>query len=271
MQQANDFKAVSAQLDALLFDLDEDDFDRPTAFKSWSTNHILTHLHVWNRAAFLSLRDEGAFDTFMQAVVASRGKNFREFESHHAGGLQGRALHDAWRAFYPELAEAFGAADPKTRLPWVGPSMSARSSITARLMETWSHAQAIFDEWGRERPPIEGGADPLANIVVLGLNTYDWSFKNRGLEAPRPRPQLALTMATGDVHMFGAPDDDEAVGERIEGTAEQFCQVVTQCRNVADTSLNVQGENAARWMEIAQCFAGPPQDPPPAGTRVRKA
>ncbi len=267
MLQANDFKAVCAQLDALLLELNAEDFDRATAFKSWSSNQIVAHLHVWNRAAYLSLKDPQAFDAFIQAVMASRGKNFRQFESDQAGGLKGRALHDAWRAFYPELAEAFATADPKARLPWVGPTMSARSSITARLMETWSHAQAIFDEWGRDRPAIEGASDPLANIVVLGLNTYDWTFKNRGLDVPQPRPQLALTMATGDVELFG----DEANNERIEGSAEQFCQVVTQCRNIADTSLRVQGKNAARWMEIAQCFAGPPQDPPPAGTRAKKA
>jgi hypothetical protein len=29
----------------------------------------------------------------------------------------------------------------------------------------------------------------------------------------------------------------------------------------------VKGETAQRWMAIAQCFAGPPNDPPAKGTR----
>ena len=143
-----------------------------------------------------------------------------------------------------------------------GPSMSARSSITARLMETWSHAQAIYDELGEDRPP----SDAVANIVVLGLNTYGWTFANRKLDAPEPRPQLVLTLPSGKVQIFG----EDAGEERIEGAAEEFCQVVTQCRNIADTSLKVSGANANRWMGAAQCFAGPPQDPPPPGARAKK-
>ena len=55
--------------------------------------------------------------------------------------------------------------------------------------------------------------------------------------------------------------------ERIEGAASEFCQVVTQTRNVADTRLRVVGATARRWMSIAQCFAGPPEQPPAPGTR----
>ncbi len=262
MQQAEDFRNVCADLDALLSGLADAEFERTTGFKGWSVDEILRHLHVWNRAALLSLKDAAGFKVFMQDVTASRGLNFREFEKEQAGGLSGQALLGEWRSFYPELSDAFAAADPKARLPWAGPSMSARSSITARLMETWSHAQAIYDELGKERPP----SNALANIVVLGMNTYGWTFANRKLEAPEPRPQLALTMATGEVQTFG----DDTDGELIEGSAQEFCQVVTQCRNIADTSLKVTGENATRWMAMAQCFAGPPQDPPPPGARVKK-
>lgn len=78
--------------------------------------------------------------------------------------------------------------------------MSARSSITARLMESWAHAQAIFDVLGVER---ENG-DGIKNICVLGLNTYGWTFKNRRLDAPQPVPQLRLTAPSGEVWVFGS-------------------------------------------------------------------
>ena len=54
----------------------------------------------------------------------------------------------------------------------------------------------------------------------------------------------------------------------MEGTASDFCHVVTQNRNVVDSKLRVTGDVAKQWMAIAQCFAGPPVDPPPPGTRV---
>jgi hypothetical protein len=55
--------------------------------------------------------------------------------------------------------------------------------------------------------------------------------------------------------------------ERIEGSAVDFCRVVTQTRNVADTTLRIHGAIAQQWMAIAQCFAGPAHDPPLPGTR----
>jgi len=58
---AEDFRAESEALYALIKPLAEAEFDRKTAFKGWTINNILRHLHVWNYAAELSLRDGKAF------------------------------------------------------------------------------------------------------------------------------------------------------------------------------------------------------------------
>jgi hypothetical protein len=55
------------------------------------------------------------------------------------------------------------------------------------------------------------------------------------------------------------------------GPRTEFCRVVTQVRSIGDTKLRIVGETARRWMSIAQCFAGPPADPPAPGTRFRQA
>jgi hypothetical protein len=65
------------------------------------------------------------------------------------------------------------------------------------------------------------------------------------------------------VWQWHAPQDDN----RITGSAVEFCQVVTQVRNIADTRLQVMGAPATAWMAIAQCFAGPPEKPPEPGAR----
>ena len=44
----------------------------------------------------------------------------------------------------------------------------------------------------------------------------------------------------------------------VEGTALDFCLVVTQRRHHRDTALSVQGPLAVQWLDIAQAFAGPP-------------
>ncbi len=154
------------------------------------------------------------------------------------------------------------AADPRARLPWVGPEMSARSSITARLMESWAHGQAVYDVLGVDRKET----DATRGIAVLGINTYDWTFKVRRREPPEPRPFVSLIAPSGKVWSFG----DDTGADRIEGSAVDFCRVVTQTRNVADTALRVIGPNATLWMANAQCFAGPPNQPPPPGERRKE-
>ncbi|MGY1698098.1 hypothetical protein [Geodermatophilus sp. SYSU D00766] len=53
----------------------------------------------------------------------------------------------------------------------------------------------------------------------------------------------------------------------MSGTALDFCLVVTQRRHRADTALTVTGDLAARWMAVAQAFAGVPgPGRPPRGS-----
>ncbi|HEY5644471.1 MAG TPA: TIGR03084 family metal-binding protein [Pseudomonadales bacterium] len=262
MEQAADFLAESEALHALIEPLADGDLGRATAFKGWTINDVIRHLHVWNRAADLSLVDADAFDAFYAEVGGQLQGGLRGFESTYLKGLAGRELVAAWREFYRAMAERFSRADPSLRLKWAGPSMSARSSITARLMETWAHGQEVYDELG----VVRRNGDRIRNIVVLGNNTYGWTFAVRGTEAPAPRPHLVLTAPSGERWTYNEPREDE----RIEGLAEEFCQVVTQVRNVADTGLAVTGANARSWMEKAQCFAGPPETPPAPGTRFTR-
>jgi len=262
VEQAEDFLAESEALHALLAPLADADLERPTAFKGWTLNDVIRHLHVWNRAANLSLTDEAAFDSFYAEVGAHIRGGLRAFEQTWTNGLSGQALVATWRDFYRDMAARFGRADPSRRVKWAGPSMSARSSVTARLMETWAHGQEVYDELG----VVRKNGDRIRNIVVLGNNTYGWTFAVRGEQAPAPRPYLLLTAPSGDIWSYNEPSDVE----RIEGPAEAFCQVVTQVRNVADTALSVTGPNATAWMHKAQCFAGPPETPPAPGSRFTR-
>jgi uncharacterized protein (TIGR03084 family) len=128
--------------------------------------------------------------------------------------------------------------------------MSSVSFVTARLMETWSHGLDVVDVVGIERPDT----DRLRHVAFLGTRTRSFSYTNRGLP-PNPAPVLVRLVApSGAVWTYG----DEGAADRVEGTATDFCRVVTQRRHLADTALRITGPNAAEWMAIAQAFAGPP-------------
>jgi len=259
-QQVVDFLAESDSLCELISGLEDDDFRQITQFKGWAINDVISHLHFWNRAADLALASPQAFQQFMTKVMASvQQGQLREFEQEWLNGLQGCALRDRWQEFYREMCQRFGEADPKSRMKWAGPDMSVRSGITARLMETWAHGQAVYDVLGVERVDT----DSIKNIVVLGINTFSWTFKNRELPVPEKSPELQLTAPSGDTWVFNESNSIDC----IKGTATEFCQIVTQVRNVLDTNLIVLGDTAKQWMELAQCFAGPPENPPRPGSR----
>lgn len=263
MQQADDFLAECETLAQLLESADDSVWERATAFKNWTVNDVLVHLHFWNRAADLSLNHPDEFQALFARLMDSfQTGTLRKFENDEIPE-RGRALFELWRDFYRDMAGRWRGVDPKSRVKWAGPEMSVRSSMTARQMETWAHGQEVFDLLGVERQ----NADRIRNIVVLGVNTYGWTFKVHNLGDPGEMPQLILTSPSGDVWTYGEKGEDGS----ITGSAVEFCQVVTQTRNVADTALEVSGEKAWLWMENAQCFAGPAEKPPEPGTRQRMA
>ena len=261
MQQGIDFREECDDVHALLKPLSDDDFSLETQFKGWSINDIVAHLHWADYAADLALRDEPAFLEFSAGRVESMkgGQSILDHQREFAEGETGQTLLARWRDLSVALADRFTADDPKRRLKWFGPDMSVRSSATARLMETWSHAQAIYDLLGLERQDT----DRIRNVAVIGVNTFGWTFVNRGLDVPENPPHVRLRAPSGETWTWNDESDDNLV----EGSATGFCQTVTQCRNVADTDIRTKGETAGEWMEMAQCFAGPPNDPPPPGTR----
>ena len=262
LEQAIDFRKESMALYQLLKPLDADEFATATQFKKWTFNDILRHLHIWNLAADQSLRDQAALQRFLQQVTAAlKQEDLRAFEEQWLAHVSGPELLERWHDQFMDMSAHFAAADPKARVKWAGPDMSVLSSITARLMETWAHGQAIYDALGVDRTD----ADRIRNIATLGVNTFGWTFRNRGLAVPGKAPFVQLTAPSGDTWSWNEPD----AADRVEGSATDFCLVVTQARNVADTALRVSGETATLWMAVAQCFAGPPVDPPPPGTRFK--
>lgn len=263
MQQAEDFRAESRALAQLLVQADDRDFGRVTQFKGWTVADVIGHLHLFNCAAQKAVEDDQAFADFMLPIMAdmAAGKTLLECQYPWLNGLCGRSLFEVWQAGSEDCADAYTKVDPKQRVQWVGPSMSALSSITARQMETWAHGQEVFDLFGVERQEH----DRIRNIAHLGVATFGWSFQNRGDAVPETPPRVALTGPSGEEWAWG----DEDSSECIRGTAVDFARVVTQVRNIGDTGLTVSGPVATRWMEIAQCFAGPAEVPPAAGTRFR--
>jgi uncharacterized protein (TIGR03084 family) len=261
-QQVVDLRAEGEELASLLGELAEDDWARPTPFKGWTINDVIEHLHVSDRLAVMSLTKPKDFADLKRARQAANpsGEDARDLSSYIPEIGKGKVLFEQWKDYFAQMCDALGAAEPDSRVPWFGPDMGVRMFTTARQMETWAHGQDIYDLLRKPRH----NTDRLKNIAVIGVKTYGWTFANRGLDTPGPMPYVSLSAPSGELWQWGEPD----AGNRVEGSAGEFCHVVTQGRNIADTALTVVGEPAEKWMAIAQCFAGAPKDPPRPGERT---
>jgi len=236
-----DLRAEGDELYQLLGEMDTGFWTQVSTFKAWTVWDVIAHLHLSDHMALTSLRSSDDFKQLMRDM----GK---------AGSM--RAYTNAWLT---EDGHSINGPELLIRFAWAGPGMKARMFATARQMETWAHGWEIYDLMKVERPH----SDRLQNIVAIGVRTFGWSFSNRKLPVPEPAPYVELTAPSGKLWTFNEIDENNCV----RGSAVDFCQVVTQVRNIADTQLQVSGDTANAWMAIAQCFAGPPEDPPAPGTR----
>ena len=245
-------------LDAIVSPLSDEQWDVITPFIGWSIKYEIAHVGFWDMAARLAATDDGAFKRLIESMFASEAA-YDESQRELREGTPAYVM-DYWRRERKALVDALAAKGPKDRVPWVGPTMSARSKATARIMETWAHGQDVADTLGIRREPT----DRLRHVAHLGVTTFGWSYVNRGLEVPDVAVRVELTSPSGDLWTWG-PEDGEQI---IKGQAEDFCLVVVQRRHVDDTQLEVKGDVARNWMRIAQAFAGPPVQGPKPGERV---
>ncbi|NMI00755.1 TIGR03084 family metal-binding protein [Pseudonocardia acidicola] len=244
---ADDLAAESAALRALLAGLDEDDWRRDTPAAGWTIADQVSHLAHFDDVAVQSATDPEAFRTELEKAVAAGGidpdqiaERYRELT-----GMQLLAWFDDARA---RLIRDFRGLDPSLRVPWFGPAMSAASSLTARIMETWAHGQDVADTVGVQREPT----DRLRHVAHIGVGARPFSYAVNGKDAPTAPVRVELTAPSGAVWTWG-PED---AADRVTGPALDFCLAVTQRRHRDDTALQITGPAAAEWMSIAQAFAG---------------
>lgn len=264
LQESLDLLAEADELNSFLGTLKDEDWARPTRFMEWTPWDVVAHLHFFDLVSLASLQGEEAFalerDPFIKAIMS--GSTTKQVACERFGQIRPDELCTQWIDTCNQMATQLGESDPKRRLPWFGPDMGVRMFTTARYMETWAHGQEVYDLVEVER----GYNDRIKNICAIGIKTFGWTFVNRKLEIPGPPPYVRLTAPSGEIWQWNEASDKE----RIRGEASDFCHVVTQGRNIADTNLEVVGEIATRWMSIAQCFAGGAVDPPKSGVHSHR-
>jgi uncharacterized protein (TIGR03084 family) len=244
-----DLGAESDDLDALVAPLPAQRWADPTPAPGWTIAHQIGHLLWTDRVALMAVTDEAGFaDVLATAQIDPSG--FVDAAAEELAALAPDELLADWRVTRGQLHDALLTVPDGHKLPWFGPPMSAASMATARLMETWAHGLDVADALGVKRPATER----LRSIAHIGVRTRDFAFVINNLAPPTEPFMVELRGPGGDTWSWGPPD----AAQRVTGSAEDFCFLVTQRRPLSALDVTAHGPDAQRWLRIAQAFAGPP-------------
>ena len=244
-----ELRAESDELDALVAPLAAARWAEPTPSPGWTIAHQIGHLLWTDRAALPAVTDEAGFAE-MLAAAGQDPDGFVDAGAEELAATQPAELLNDWRVTRGRLHEALLEVAEGRKLPWFGPPMSATSMATARLMETWAHGLDVADALGVKRPPT----DRLRAIAHIGVRTRDYAFVVNNLTPPTEPFLVELRGPGGDTWTWGPSD----AAQRVTGSAEEFCFLVTQRRPLTALDITASGTDAQRWLKIAQAFAGPP-------------
>lgn len=253
-----DLLAEQDALDHAVSSLSAEQWALATASPRWSIADQIAHLAYFDHTASIAITDPEEFKQYAEALATSAADDLLLDEATlgRYRAMTSTELLAAWRSDRWELARASETLADDDRVIWYGPSMGAKSFLTARLMECWAHGQDVLDAAGLTVP----ATDRLAHIARLGVITRGWSYINRKREVPTEDVSVQLAGPSGATWDYGNSNAEQSV----RGDALDFCMVVTQRRHIDDTNLVVTGEAAREWMLIAQAFAGAPTDGPSA-------
>jgi uncharacterized protein (TIGR03084 family) len=241
----DDLYAERLYLEAALRGLPEEAWDADSPAEGWTLRDCVAHLAETDDSATREVSPDDApppVDLEAQGVL-------------RPGQVRARTMSTvdvfAWyREANDRLVTALRWLTGDERLPWLGTRMSARSFVSARIAEHWSHGLDVLDAAGIA--PVDSGR--LRHVAHLGFITRGFAYQNRGLRPPETPLRLELTSPGGETWTWGPPE----APDRITGPAGDFCRVVTRRIHPADTALRVEGPHAAEFLSIAQTFAGPP-------------
>ena len=243
---------LNGRLDELVEAAGDDLWNTATPAEGWDVAMQIAHLTWTDEVSLLAIDDPEAFAALVENAMADILGFVDAGAAEIAATGRGEVL-TRWRMARARLGDALKSADPGEQIPWFGPPMRSKSMTTARIMETWAHGTDVADALG-----IDLSADPafvaaLPHVATLGFKTRAFSYAMNSLDAPTSDIHVRLTAAEG-VLEFGNAEAEQ----RVSGSLKDFCLLVTQRVHREDTDLVTEGEDAEKWLQIAQAFAGMP-------------
>lgn len=243
-----DLAAEGDYLDRFVAGLDAARWNTPTPAPGWTIGHQIAHLCAIFRMARMAATKPDEFRTMLRGLSGDFNADVAVAMAPYLAMPPDRLL-DRWRAERAATGEALAAVPPDTTVPWLVRPIPPAVLACAGIMELIGHGQDILDALGERRE----WTDRIRHLVGFAVLVWDFGYQARGLTPPQEEFRFELTAPSGELWAFGPPD----AAQRITGPAADFCLLVTRRRHRDDLALKAVGEEADRWLDIAQAYRGP--------------
>jgi uncharacterized protein (TIGR03084 family) len=242
--------AQQRELDELLDQRPDADWQLPSRCDGWRVADVVTHLAQSDEMAVASLR--GDYDDVVGELLAGLGAprsmdHAIEMMVARDRSASIEALRSRWAAASAAQLGALAACDPHTRVPWVAGSLSARTLATTRLAETWIHTGDVAWAFGLRPEPT----DRLRLIARLAWRTLPHAVAIHGLELSGP---VAFELDGPGGEHWELRGDEPAL-TTITGDAVELCEVAARRVAAERTSLHGRGPDAATVLSVVRTWA----------------
>ncbi|UOZ06660.1 TIGR03084 family metal-binding protein [Amycolatopsis sp. WQ 127309] len=243
-----DLTAEAAEVDALVAGLTETGWETPSPAPGWRVREQIAHLTFILRIAGFASAQPEAFVAMTKSLTggldAAVEAALKEFETD-----PGEVLLAKWRGERDTAIKALAAVPGDQLVPWLVNPLPPYVLACAGMMELFGHGQDIADALGVT--PVR--TDRLRHLVGFAVRVWDFGYQARNLTPPETEFRFEITGPSGALWTFGPEDSPE----RITGSAEDFCLLVTRRRHRDDLDVRAEGALADGWLDIAQAYRGP--------------
>ncbi|GBD85104.1 hypothetical protein BMS3Abin02_01504 [bacterium BMS3Abin02] len=235
----SDLVAEEQALDQLLQKIAIRDWKRRTPTNNWSIQDIV---------AFLASSEEFALRVLQEGrAPLVETETYASLEDFATSGIdRGRSMRpqdviEWWRGARAGVVDALSRMTRSQRIPWFVDDISAQTFATARLAEAWAYGldvQSVAETQLEDTPR-------LRHIAWLAWRTLPYAFKRAGHAYVPVRVEV---IGPGYAKWVYGPEDS---GQRIKGSAGEWCRVAVRRLSASETSLSAEGEAAELALLIA--------------------
>lgn len=243
-----DLTADAEEVDQLVANLDAEWWDAATPAPGWTVANQIAHLAFIFRIAGMSAADPAGFSAMASSLQGGFDAAVNAALADYAGDPP-EVLLSRWRAERDAGIKALAAVPADQLVPWLVNPLPPAVLAGAGMMELFGHGQDIADTLGVPRHRT----DRLAHLVDFAVRVRNFGYEARGRTPPTEEFRFEITSPSGALWSFGP----EAAQQRVLGSAEDFCLLVTRRRHRADLDLRAEGVHADAWLDIAQAYRGP--------------